>query len=100
MTLLEVKLLPILKNNAKQTGVMVKNRKPDSPEKQPSKNEDLEVCAKDIMHAINTKDIKGLAEAIRAAFQVLESEPHEEGPHIESEPHSYDAQNQKAYKQE
>lgn len=41
----------------------------------------LEACADDIIRAINSKDSKMLAEAIKAAFEICDSEPHEEGPH-------------------
>lgn len=41
----------------------------------------LEICAEDLHNAMKAGNIKGIAEALRAAFEILESEPHEEGPH-------------------
>lgn len=48
---------------------------------------------------MKSNDVKGVAEAIKSAFEILDSQPHEEGEHT-NEPHSYDAQNQKAGKEE
>jgi hypothetical protein len=40
-------------------------------------------CADELLTAVESKDIKGIARAMRSAFTLLESEPHEEGPHEE-----------------
>lgn len=51
-----------------------------------SKESDLlEICAEDLNNAIKSSDIKGIAEALRAAFEHLDSEPHIEGPHTNKE---------------
>ena len=42
----------------------------------------LESAAEDLCHAIDAKDYKAIAVALRAAFELLDSEPHEEGEHI------------------
>lgn len=42
----------------------------------------LESAAEDLATAIHAKDIKGIAAALRAAFELCDSEPHEEGPHV------------------
>lgn len=42
----------------------------------------LEACAEDLISAVKSGNAKLVADAIRTAFQVLDSEPHEEGPHI------------------
>lgn len=42
----------------------------------------LESAADDLIAAIHSKDAKGVAAALRAAFELAESQPHEEGPHI------------------
>ena len=53
--------------------------------KRKSDNEDehdyLEMCAGDLMHAFKANDVKACAAALRAAFDLLDSEPHEEGQH-------------------
>lgn len=41
----------------------------------------LEVAAQDLCDAIHSRNYKAVAEALRAAFELCESEPHEEGPH-------------------
>lgn len=42
----------------------------------------LESAAEDLVRAVHSKDIKGVAVALRAAFELCDSMPHEEGPHI------------------
>lgn len=85
-------MLPILNKKKSQTGVIVQQRAPDSkPEQNQEDSSGLEIAAKDLLNAVEAKDIKGIAEALKAAFQIADSEPHEEG-----EPHSYQAQNIKA----
>lgn len=39
-------------------------------------------AASDLLHAIETKNTKLIAIALRAAFEILDNEPHEEGPHL------------------
>ena len=41
----------------------------------------LVTAAEDIIRALNEKNATGLADALRSAFQILDSEPHEEGEH-------------------
>lgn len=92
-------MLPFLKrkNEAGIAGIIVKNRQPD--EKPDSEDKDdpsagIHACAQALINAVHSKDAKGVSEALKDAFAILDSEPHEEGEHIS--PHSYDAQNQKA----
>lgn len=42
----------------------------------------MESCAEDVLNAIQSKNKKLLAQALRAAFELCDSEPHEEGPHV------------------
>lgn len=77
-------LLPFLKNKRKETGVIVQQRSPDMPE-QESDDNGLEAAAQDILSAISSNDSKALAMAIKAAFEICDSEPHVEGEHIEQE---------------
>lgn len=74
----------------KQTGLIVEQRKPDGNKEVSQEDQGLEACAQDAINAIHAKDAKALASALRAAFELMELEPHEEGPH------TYDAQNRKA----
>ena len=100
-------MLPFLKlKQSPVAGLIMKNRAPDEHEskeedkddEQPDESDDssaaIESCARDLIRAVKADDIKGVAEAIQSAFEILDSEPHVEGEHIS--PHSYEAQNKKA----
>jgi len=91
-------MLPFLpKKQGMVSGLIIKNRKPDKPEEnQEDKDASIHACAQDLIDAVHNKDVKGVAEAMRSAFEILDSQPHEEGPHEKPSPHSYDAQNMKA----
>lgn len=82
MTQKRSNLLPFMKKKTPQTGVIVQDLSPKSENTQENQednsNEDLEICAMDIMSAIAKKDIKGLATALQAMFEIMESQPHEE----------------------
>lgn len=53
-------------------------------EKEGSENmEGLHAAAEDVLAAIGAGDAKALAMALRAAFEICDEMPHEEGPHIE-----------------
>lgn len=41
----------------------------------------LQMAAQDLMSAIDAKDPAAVAEALRAAFALVDAEPHEEGEH-------------------
>lgn len=58
----------------------------DSAEK-PNDSDDsgLMSASADLIKAIQSDDQKAVAAALRAAFQILDSEPHEEGPHTEEQ---------------
>ena len=73
-------MLPFLKlkqDAASSSPVDAIQRKPDDEDSFDS----LEVAAEDLCHAIHSKDMKAIASALRAAFELLDSEPHVEGPH-------------------
>jgi hypothetical protein len=77
-------MLPFLKKPIKDAGVMVVERRPDDSS-EPQEDQGLMAAAKDLLSAIEMKDHKKMAMALRAAFELLDSEPHEEGPHISQE---------------
>ncbi len=97
--------LPFLnkRKDAGIAGTIMQKRSPDEPDASEPESEDqeysLEDCAQDILTAIHAHDAQGLAEALKEAFEKLEASPHEEAEHKPS-PHSYDAQNQLAGKNE
>lgn len=47
--------------------------------------DELHVICEEVIDAVHNKDAKALAEAIRAVFEHLDSEPHVEGPHLKDE---------------
>jgi hypothetical protein len=74
-------MLPFLKLNKEASSsepVESVKRKPDDG----SDYDGLEAAAEDLCNAIESKDYKAAAAAIRAAFELCDSAPHEEGPHI------------------
>lgn len=90
-------MLPFLKNrdDKSQTGIIVQERAPDADETDMGHSEAIAACATDLINAVHAKDTQGVADALYDAFEIMDSMPHEEAAeHIE--PHSYDAQNQKA----
>jgi len=86
-------LLPFLKrkDGASIGGILIKNREPDEHKSEDQDNSSAghEACARALLNAINASDVKGIADALYDAFTLMDSEPHEEGPH---EPHSYESQ--------
>lgn len=78
-------MLPFLKVKP-QAGIMSSVRKPDgSSEMESDSNEGLSACAADLIRAIHSKDEESVASALKAAFEILDSQPHEEGPHTNEE---------------
>ena len=68
-------MLPFKKEGSISMPVSM-NREPDH------EFDGLEYAAEDLMRAIHTRDIKAVTAALRAVFQLMESQPHEEGPHV------------------
>lgn len=73
-------MLPFLKDNKEgsASAPVSQQRKPDEAEEY----DVLESAAEDLCHALERKDYKAIAAAIRAAFELLDSQPHSEGPHV------------------
>lgn len=57
----------------------------DMPEHEDGDMAGLEACAQDMMDAIIKRDSKALAMAMKDMFDMLDSMPHEEGPHTEED---------------
>jgi hypothetical protein len=77
-----------LKKNLKsQTpGIVVKVREPDQkPSEEDKEDPDMAIkaCALDLINAIHAKDVSKTSQVLKDVFELLESMPHEEGPHIE-----------------
>lgn len=76
-------MLPFIKKQRQSAGVAVEYRKPDESDKPESQDDGLEMAADDMLKAHSSGDKKALAAALRAAFEILDSQPHVEGEHIE-----------------
>ena len=73
-------MLPFLKNLQEgSVSVPVETKKRESDEE--SEFDGLHAAAEDLIHAVHAKDVKAVAEAFRAAFEICDAAPHEEGPH-------------------
>jgi hypothetical protein len=75
-------LLPFLKNKQEvgmSASVDSVKRKSDNPDED---YDVLESAAEDLCNAVHAKDYKAAATALRAAFDLLESESHQEGPSL------------------
>ena len=70
--------LPFLKNKEASISAPVESikREPDND------IDSLHVAAEDLMNAVHSKNIPAIAEALRAAFEMLDSEPGEEGSNV------------------
>lgn len=102
---MEANLLPFLKKSKESSGsnLIIKTREPDISEssEEISDSSAIESAAQDLISAIKADDVKAVAAALQAAFEMCDSLPHEEGEHTnEPSPHSYDSQNRKAGEQE
>jgi len=75
-------MIPFLKRDQEASvsaPASVEKRKPDDEE---AEYDALEAAAEDLGAALAAKDFKAAAAALRAAFQLADSEPHEEGEHL------------------
>jgi hypothetical protein len=73
-------VLPFLKRKDEAApGLTIKTRTPDQNEEKDS--DSIESCAKELISAIHSHDAKATASALKAIFEIADSEPHEEGPH-------------------
>lgn len=97
-------MLPFLKKKT-IAGLIISKRKPDGEgiEEQHtdgSEDDSLDACSEALIRAFHAKDAKSVSAALRDAFSVMESQPHKEASEETSEVHSYDAQNEKASKEQ
>lgn len=79
--------LPFLRPKA-VGAVITTVRKPDGQSEIEQPEDDsagLNAAAADLIRAVHAKDEAAVAAAMRAAFEIMESQPHEEGPHIDEE---------------
>lgn len=77
-------MLPFLRPRDGGGGsVAVIKRESDNPNKDEDMHgEGIKAAAKDLILAVHSHDDAKVASALRAAFELLDSEPHAEGPHL------------------
>lgn len=79
--------LPFLKHK-QMAGVIIHQRKKDgsmdtAPEAET--HDGMHAAAEALLRAVTSKDAAAVATALRDAFEILDSEPHVEGPHLNEE---------------
>ena len=77
--------LPFMKKR-QVAALIIQNRTPDGVKTEgaeDSQDQGLMSCAEDLIRAVHAKDAQAVASAMRAAFEILESEPHEEAEQSE-----------------
>jgi hypothetical protein len=73
--------LPFLVRKPNQGGISTEVRKPDQSPEDNEEDQGLMACAEDLINAVHSRDKKATAEALKAAFELMDSEPHNEGEH-------------------
>lgn len=76
-------MLPFLKKEA--SVVVPSDTKKREPDAEPE-FDTLESAGQDLIDAIHSRDAKAVAAALRAGFELLDAEPHFEGPHTGDAP--------------
>lgn len=69
-------------------GLIIKNRTPDEkPEEMQEDSSDMAMkeCASTLIEAVHSKNIPGVIQSLKDAFELMEQSPHVEGPHINEE---------------
>jgi hypothetical protein len=80
--------LPFLRKK-QSVGLIIQHRKPDGQVEVSHSQDDgdagMIAVAEDLAKALEAKDYRAAAEALKAAFEIFESEPHTENESEESE---------------
>ena len=76
-------MLPFLKAQRKSDGIATVYRSPDEGKEPDHADEGLIAAAADLLKAVESKDSRAIAAALKAAFEICDSAPHHEGEHIE-----------------
>jgi hypothetical protein len=72
--------LPFLKSK-KVAGLIISHRQGDKIQESHSEDDEsagLHACSEDLIRAVHDKDVGRVSEALKAAFEILESTPHAE----------------------
>jgi hypothetical protein len=81
-----LKMLPFLKHD-KEVSVSVPTGKIErkSDDNKDQDFDEFHQVAEELINAIHSKDVKTTAEVLKAAFDLADSMPHFEGPHLEED---------------
>lgn len=82
-------MLPFLKQKPSVAGISIQIRPPDNKEEKTEEKQELEMHCKAILDAVKAQSPSALADAMKNAFECLESYPHEEGEHTNEEQGEY-----------
>ena len=75
--------LPFLKNKKEASASAPVESIQRKPDEEANEYDVLEAAAEDLMNAIYSKDVKAIAAALKAAFQLCETSEEEEGEHVD-----------------
>ena len=75
----------MLKVTKLSDSISLSGLKPESDSKESLHDKMLGLCANELISAVHAKDAKKVIESLRAAFQMLDAEPHIEGEHVDLE---------------
>lgn len=74
-------MLPFLKRNKEASASIPEETIKREPDEE-SEYDGLESCAQELIDAVHSKDAKAVCTALRSAFELMDSEPHIEGEHL------------------
>jgi hypothetical protein len=87
-------VLPILRpKKSLETGLILEKKSPEPEESQEDSSAAIDECSHQLIQSVHAGDIQGVSDAITKAFSILDSLPHQEGPHKPS-PHTYENQSE------
>lgn len=75
-------MLPFLKNKNEASVSQPPDQITRKPDDEADSYDPLHSAAEDLKSAIQSGNVKSIAEALRAAFEICDSQPHEEGEHV------------------
>lgn len=75
-------MLPFLKKKNESAGIIGEASLKNGEIQMDEEMSDLEMVMEELIAAVQAGDAKGAASAMQAAFQICDSAPHEEGPHL------------------
>lgn len=83
-------MLPFKKKDQSIAGIIMKTRSPDKkpddmPEDDSYDYEGLEATMDELSKASAMGDVKKMARAFKAAFEICDAAPHVEGPHLDEQ---------------